>query len=302
MDKNYELLSFLIQGVKSILSNESNLFTIRGISDSGKNEESNIYTMFSEALLASTWNVVSSETISRCIFRIINEKVSADKQLHSLAIDKIPGTEKIKVPKNYILLRISFTTVTVKQILKEKPKMIEEKDVVALVKFKAQTDVPNGTTFLRAVDPVFGSLFKNGTVVTGLLKQRSRVVGSSSDPGLSVLDKNFDSVTEPIKNLCYSKALMMVKKGHRIYRESWNGANQWVRYVNPYAPHPDIVEGRLNIDVTTLNPYFKAADNNPMAEGTMVPWLGIKTSNNAFIPWLPTQTDNLAEDWVVLPK
>lgn len=180
--------------------------------------------------------------------------------------------------------------------------MIEEKDVLALVQFKAQVDVTNGTTFMRCVDPVFGSLIDNGTVVTGLMKQRSKFVNGFDDIQDQVLEISSNNISEPIHNLCYSKALTMVKKGYRIYREGWNSSNQWIRYINPYAPHPDTVQGCLTIDTTTLNPYFKAADNNELAEGTMMPYLAIKTNNNQLVPWLPTQTDNLAEDWVVLPK
>ena len=178
--------------------------------------------------------------------------------------------------------------------------MIEEKDILALVQFKAQVDVDNGLTFLRCVDPVFGSLISNGTVATGLMKQQSKFVDGFKDTQDQALEISTNNISEPIRNLCYSKALMMVKKGYRICRENWNGENQWGRHVNPDAPHPDNFPN--SNDTSLLNPYFKAAANNAMAEGTMVPFLAIKTTGNAFIPWLPTQTDNLAEDWVVLPK
>ncbi|MNJ71027.1 hypothetical protein D3C76_1571760 [compost metagenome] len=31
------------------------------------------------------------------------------------------------------------------------------------------------------------------------------------------------------------------------------------------------------------------------------PWIGMKTADNKFVPWLASQTDVLAEDWVVVP-
>lgn len=179
--------------------------------------------------------------------------------------------------------------------------MIEEKDVLALVQFKAQVDVTNGTTFLRSVDPVFGPLFINGTVVTGLMKQRSRFVDGFKDVEDRALEISTDAIVEPIRDLCYSKALMMVKKGFRITRAGWNASNQWIRYINPYAPHPDQFEESAVLKPGTLNPYFKAADINKYAEGSMVSWLGIKTTQNAFVPWVASQTDTLANDWIVLP-
>lgn len=184
--------------------------------------------------------------------------------------------------------------------------MIEEKDVLALVHFKAQVDVPKGTAFLRSEDPLFGPLFKNGTVAVGLLKQKAKIVDKESDLIGFALNIDIESVHGPIKNLCYSKALFMVKKGYRICRESWNGVNQWIRLVNPHAPHPDAYKA-AGEDVSKLkpgivNPYFKIADNNEFAEGTMVSWLGIKTTQNLFVPWVASQTDTLAEDWIVLPN
>lgn len=183
--------------------------------------------------------------------------------------------------------------------------MIEEKDVLAFVHFKAQINVPEGTAFLRSVDPLFGPLFKNGTVSVGLLKQKSKIVNNDSDLIGFELKLDIESVKEPIMGLCYSKALFMVKKGYRICRESWNGANQWVRLINPHAPHPDQFkaagEDASKLKPGIVNPYFKIADNNEFAEGTMVSWLGIKTTQNLFVPWAASQTDTLANDWVVLP-
>jgi len=33
----------------------------------------------------------------------------------------------------------------------------------------------------------------------------------------------------------------------------------------------------------------------------LLPWIGIKTADNKFVPWLASQTDILAEDWSVVP-
>ncbi|NLL68412.1 MAG: DUF2829 domain-containing protein [Clostridiaceae bacterium] len=30
------------------------------------------------------------------------------------------------------------------------------------------------------------------------------------------------------------------------------------------------------------------------------PWIGMKTADNKFVPWLASQTDVLAEDWMVI--
>ena len=32
----------------------------------------------------------------------------------------------------------------------------------------------------------------------------------------------------------------------------------------------------------------------------VAPWIGMKTADNKFVPWLASQTDILAEDWEVV--
>lgn len=96
--------------------------------------------------------------------------------------------------------------------------------------------------------------------------------------------------------LTFGEALELLKAGERVARAGWNGKGMWLRLVEPYAPHPDTVAGRT--EGVRTNPYFKATDNNAEAEGTMLPWIGMKTADNMFVPWLASQTDMLAEDWV----
>ena len=96
--------------------------------------------------------------------------------------------------------------------------------------------------------------------------------------------------------LTFGEALELLKAGERVARAGWNGKGMWLRLVEPYAPHPDTVAGRT--EGVRTNPYFKAADNNAEAAGTMLPWIGMKTADNMFVPWLASQTDMLAEDWV----
>ena len=93
----------------------------------------------------------------------------------------------------------------------------------------------------------------------------------------------------------FGDAVRSLKAGHKVAREGWNGKGMYLWLLNPYAPHPDTLGGKCNAAYT--NPYFKAADNNPDAVGTMAPWIGMKTADNKFVPWLASQTDVLAEDW-----
>lgn len=73
----------------------------------------------------------------------------------------------------------------------------------------------------------------------------------------------------------FGDALQALKDGKMVSREGWNGKGMWLALIEGYSVgfHPDIL-GR-----------------------TLLPWIGMKTADGAFVPWLASQTDVLAEDW-----
>lgn len=81
----------------------------------------------------------------------------------------------------------------------------------------------------------------------------------------------------------FGEALQALKGGNRVARVGWNGAGMWVGLVLGYDYNPD--KGRATAFALGL---------------TKRPWLGMKTADNQFVPWVASQTDLLADDWVVL--
>lgn len=75
----------------------------------------------------------------------------------------------------------------------------------------------------------------------------------------------------------FGEALELLKNGVRIARQGWNGKGMWLAIVGGH-------EYELNI-------YGQGQPN-------LLPWIGMKTADNKFVPWLASQTDILAEDWV----
>ena len=69
--------------------------------------------------------------------------------------------------------------------------------------------------------------------------------------------------------LNFSEALEKLKQGYLIYREGWNGKNQW-------------------LDLQTPD------ENSKMT----LPYIFIHVAQEDLVPWLASQTDILAEDWV----
>ena len=81
----------------------------------------------------------------------------------------------------------------------------------------------------------------------------------------------------------FGEALTELKNGNRVARAGWNGKGMWLRLVPKNAW---LLRERLNLDVPT------ALQGN-------LPWIGMKTADDMFVPWLASQTDILAEDWSI---
>jgi hypothetical protein len=84
----------------------------------------------------------------------------------------------------------------------------------------------------------------------------------------------------------FSSALDYVKDGDRIARTGWNGAGQYVVLQRGYP------EG-IAINANT-------AEATGIPQGTVCvfrPYLMLRTADGTFVPWAPSVSDVLAEDW-----
>lgn len=92
-----------------------------------------------------------------------------------------------------------------------------------------------------------------------------------------------------MENLTFSQALEALKASGRdktiptvrVCRSGWNGKGMWLSLCDPYN-----------------NKQFTLIEKE--IEGTFLPWIGMKTADNKYVPWLASQTDILAEDWIIL--
>lgn len=71
----------------------------------------------------------------------------------------------------------------------------------------------------------------------------------------------------------FSEALEYLKDGGRVSRDGWNGRGMWAQ-----LQYPDT--------------------NSKMTR----PYLYLKAVDGSIGPWLPSQTDLLADDWNLHPK
>lgn len=76
----------------------------------------------------------------------------------------------------------------------------------------------------------------------------------------------------------YSEILEKLKQNHRVARAGWNGPKMWIALV---AGDKYTVDGEI-------------------WSGECLPFIGMKTVQETFVPWLCSQTDMLADDWYVV--
>lgn len=88
----------------------------------------------------------------------------------------------------------------------------------------------------------------------------------------------------------FSWALNQLRLGHRLAREGWNGPNGM--FVVLQEGYPDGVPANANTARATGLP-----------EGTVLrfrPYLMMRTAQGDFVPWVASQSDLLATDWVLV--
>ncbi len=92
-----------------------------------------------------------------------------------------------------------------------------------------------------------------------------------------------------LKDMAFGSAITAMKDGHRVARSGWNGKGMWLVLVQPD-------------DDANVPPRPAYAVNGIVDDATngCLPWIGMKTADNKFVPWLASQTDVLAEDWQIV--
>lgn len=84
----------------------------------------------------------------------------------------------------------------------------------------------------------------------------------------------------------FGVAIQMLKKGKKVARKGWNGKGMFLYYVpaGNYKPCTKVAKTIVNED--GLVEYGA--------------YIAMKTAQGNVVPWLASQTDVLAEDWVVV--
>lgn len=88
----------------------------------------------------------------------------------------------------------------------------------------------------------------------------------------------FEKAYRQTDGLNFGLAIEALKTGLRVARAGWNGKGMWLLFIP--ASH------------------WETTRYTEELEG--LPWIGMKTADDKFVPWLASQTDVLADDWQIV--
>ena len=105
----------------------------------------------------------------------------------------------------------------------------------------------------------------------------------------------FDGAYRPISGMTFGLAIEAMKQGAKVARAGWNGKGMWLALSGG-------VVGRM---VQAENFWSQANQDYAESRGGkahVLPCITMKTATGEILMgWLASQTDMLAEDWLVIP-
>jgi hypothetical protein len=95
-----------------------------------------------------------------------------------------------------------------------------------------------------------------------------------------------------IAGLTFGAALDALRQGQKIHRSGWNGRGMYLLLVtsSQYQLDPKVHP------VVVSKGAFDRVSETPV---DLLPWIGMKTADGYFVPWLASQSDILSRDWEV---
>ena len=98
------------------------------------------------------------------------------------------------------------------------------------------------------------------------------------------------TVLPPTERLSFGHAVELLKAGHRVAREGWNGKGMFL----------SLIKGRDADYHVNSRIFGTGVDGNSEKQMPILDAIYMKTADNKLVPWLASQTDVLADDWVIV--
>ena len=106
----------------------------------------------------------------------------------------------------------------------------------------------------------------------------------------------FEEAYRESAGLTFGVALELLKRGEKVARIGWNGKGMYLFYVPGKKYY--ICDGELERMAAGVDEYVEMRDSLPRPD--YLPYIAMKTTDNKCVPWLASQTDMLAEDWLIV--
>jgi len=144
-----------------------------------------------------------------------------------------------------------------------------------------------------------GFLRRPGAVSEGDMLVRYAPTESEPDGYLShsprdVFEAGYSAVSKS-SAMSFGDALVALKSGHRVAREGWNGKAMWLALSG--------VLGGRRVDADKFwSPHNEAFALANGGSAVVLPCITMKTATGEILMgWLASQTDMLADDWMIVP-
>ena len=110
--------------------------------------------------------------------------------------------------------------------------------------------------------------------------------------------EGFEKAYHEAEGMTFGLALEVLKRGGKIMRNGWNGKGMWLVFVKPYSDA--VHSGNTPCFSYRAFELPEGANGEPKKSPTLLPYIAMKTVGDELVPWLASQTDVLAEDWLIL--
>ena len=96
----------------------------------------------------------------------------------------------------------------------------------------------------------------------------------------------------------YSKALELMKEGKLMQRSGWNGKGMFIYLMDRKPETGSIISVEKIQEMQSIPDNVKKyhVENNIKME--FLPYIMMFTADQKLVPWLCSQTDMVAEDWI----
>ena len=112
----------------------------------------------------------------------------------------------------------------------------------------------------------------------------------------------FDAAYRPVTGMSFGLAIEAAKNGSRIARAGWNGKGMWVVYMSGMTLPPFNTQG-TDRKVNDRTAKWIGEDQELITLPYFAMWTHDATGRRAWLPgWLASQSDMLADDWVLIDK